>query len=214
MATNCDSTLQCDLQRVTDLLANHCIPLGTQRTNIIPEPARGLCTPRSQLFGAYTQRGVGTTTATWKKYELVKALHRVASHLRSTEHSGEYTCIQLNKHSGMQIHKDTNNEGLSFIIAFGEYQGGRLWVQDCDGTEAPPNALTDAEKALRGAYHDIREQFYVLDGTQYHAAEESQGTRYSLVFFTPRHLHKLNERIWDDLRTLGFPCQSAEAPAC
>jgi hypothetical protein len=202
------SELRAALAEVLALCEHHTIPLAHTRTNIVPGPGLELAMPRSELFGAYTRRGSGITNRTRKCPELVAAMHRVASHLRSPEHSGAYTSIQLNRHTGMKLHRDEQNEGLSFIIACGEYTGGRLWVEDTAGDEPPPHARTEEELGLRGIYHDVHEKFLVFDGMRLHAAEASEGLRMSMIFFTPQNLKQLSSQTWEELSALGFPAEA------
>ena len=38
-----------------------------------------------------------------------------------------YTTMQLNRNYSARLHVDKNNHGPSYIIALGEYEGGRQW---------------------------------------------------------------------------------------
>jgi len=82
----------------------------------------------------------------------------------------KFTSIQYNYNNACAKHKDGNNVGQSYIIAFGNYTGGRLIVYDEEG-ENPE-------------YIDIKEQFYSFNGSIYpHEVEPFTGNRVSLVFF-------------------------------
>jgi len=77
--------------------------------------------------------------------------------------------IQYNYNNGCKKHRDGKNVGLSYIIAFGDYTGGRLIVYDEDDNPE---------------YIDIKEQFFSFNGSKYsHEVEPFQGNRVSLVFF-------------------------------
>lgn len=81
----------------------------------------------------------------------------------------EYTTIQYNYCNRSAKHIDGNNVGTSYIIAFGDYTGGRLIVYDKDD---------------KPEYIDIKNKFYSFNGSEYyHETEEFVGVRVSLVFF-------------------------------
>ena len=48
----------------------------------------------------------------------------------ATETNFFNTTMQLNRNYSARLHVDKNNHGPSYIIALGEYQGGRLWCYD------------------------------------------------------------------------------------
>eukprot|EP00971_Amphidinium_carterae_P105424 2087601-Amphidinium_carterae.2 len=180
-------------------------PLAYTRPNVWTEDTR----PRSVCLGACTIRGSGVTSYTWRHVQVSEWLHRVASKLpNDLGHSGEYTSIQVWQHNGLIPHQDANNLGSSFIIATGNYSGGRLWLQDDDGDQPPPCSEESPPhvRALKGKFVDIQEKFCVFDGTKYHAVEPSKGHRVSFTFFTPQRVHRLSEQAWEDLRELGYPC--------
>lgn len=78
----------------------------------------------------------------------------------------KFNCIQINKNQRCAPHKDTNNEGLSYIIGLGDYTGGWLVVD-----EVP---------------FKIKNGFVKFDGHKTHYTKPFRGTRYSIVFFTTK----------------------------
>ena len=82
----------------------------------------------------------------------------------------EYKQVQMNKNFAAPKHKD-KNKGESICVAFGDYSGGLLCIEDVDG---------DIKK------FDPRYELVKFDGYKYpHWVEPfSDGDRYSLVFFT------------------------------
>jgi predicted 2-oxoglutarate/Fe(II)-dependent dioxygenase YbiX len=81
----------------------------------------------------------------------------------------KYTSIQVNKNMQCAPHRDSLNDGLSYIIGLGDYTGGDLVVHHKDGTTTA---------------HNIRNKFVKFDGHEVHHVEPFEGERYSLVFFT------------------------------
>lgn len=98
-------------------------------------------------------------------------LHEACRMLIAERQPGfSYNCIQINKNQRCAPHKDSNNDGMSFIIGLGEYTGGELVVNDVP--------------------IKIHNRFVQFDGHQTHYTKPFAGTRYSIIFFTvkPRWL--------------------------
>jgi hypothetical protein len=82
----------------------------------------------------------------------------------------ECCALQYNWNQKSAKHKDKNNVGESYIIALGDYEGGRLKVWHNDNEEPE--------------YVDIKNKFFKFNGAKlYHETEDFTGTRLSLVFF-------------------------------
>ena len=76
----------------------------------------------------------------------------------------KYTTIQLNKNVKCTPHIDKNNCGESYVIALGDFAGGRIVIE--------------------GKPCNIRGRWKKFNGKeQGHWTEEWEGTRYSLVYF-------------------------------
>jgi hypothetical protein len=77
----------------------------------------------------------------------------------------DWTSIQVNCNYVCAPHKDTGNTGDSYIVAFGNFVGGEICIED-----APYNIF------LRGL---------IFDGSQHlHWTKDWQGVRYSVVYHT------------------------------
>ena len=80
--------------------------------------------------------------------------------------SFKYTSIQDNRTGDdVRTHKDSYNQGLSYIIALGNFVGGNFHREDMEEV-------------------DIYRKFLKFDGNVLHKPTPHVGTRYSLVFFT------------------------------
>jgi fermentation-respiration switch protein FrsA (DUF1100 family) len=80
-----------------------------------------------------------------------------------------FNSITINSNYKAAKHRDKNNKGDSFLVAFGEYQGGALKI---------------FEGELMGS-HNICCNPIVTDFSKvYHEVEDFTGERYSLVFYT------------------------------
>ena len=76
-----------------------------------------------------------------------------------------FTSIQVNQSYNCKPHYDLHNHGLSYIVAFGDYTGGRLIVE--------------------GKRFDIQYRPLLFDGSKLlHSTTPVEGERISIVFFT------------------------------
>ena len=90
--------------------------------------------------------------------------------------------MQLNRNYSARLHVGKNN-GPSYIIALGEYQGGRLWCYDKDGDT--PRRLPKGQSPFKGFPTSILDREKVVkefDGDQvvdtfYHKGEQVRSAR-------------------------------------
>ncbi|HBY67876.1 MAG TPA: hypothetical protein DEG69_09030 [Flavobacteriaceae bacterium] len=81
----------------------------------------------------------------------------------------EYTSIQVNKNVKCGKHIDRYNKKDSAIIGLGDYTDGSLRIYD------KKNNYEDI---------DIKNKFYIFNGSNYHETLDWTGTRYSVVYFS------------------------------
>lgn len=148
---------------LTDLLERTTFPKCPSRTNVSMEPTRsfvlGTVNYRGQHFlGGKTS---GEARNNKKKPELYAELKNLIA-----EHDPDfaYTTIQVNKNVQCLPHIDKNNVGPSYIIALGDFSGGKL--------------------VLEGEEIDIHNKWLKFDGRLGHWVTPFTGTRYSVVYFT------------------------------
>jgi hypothetical protein len=79
-----------------------------------------------------------------------------------------YTTIMMNHNYEALPHRDKNNDGISCVVAFGDYTGGELKIDDT-------------------LYNLQYRPFFFNASTTTHSVEPiTSGTRFSIVFFRPR----------------------------
>ena len=122
---------------------------------------------RSQSFGLVNRRCLAPdySRQCWKRPYLYKLLLDFGEKYVKIP----YTSITLNDNYKALKHRDKGNVGESFLVAFGDYQGGalKLWEGEREGLI------------------DIKCKPIVLDFSKtYHSVEEFTGNRYSLVYYT------------------------------
>jgi hypothetical protein len=147
-----------------ELLENTKFPKTTSRKNISSSAIQafvlGDVNYRGQAFLDYKTRGPSRYN---KKFPLLfKTLKKL---MKSYDPEFKFTTIQLNKNILSPPHVDKNNVGPSYIIGFGDYEGGKLVIE--------------------GKEHNIQNKFKKFNGTKGHWVTPFKGgDRYSLVFFT------------------------------
>ena len=150
-------------EKVYDLLENTKFPVTKSRKNIsskgIEAFVLGDVNYRGQAALDYRTRGPSRFNKKFPK--LFSSLKKI---MKEKDPSFKFTTIQLNKNILSPPHVDKNNVGPSYIIAFGDYDGGKLVIE--------------------GKEHNIKNRFLKFDGTKGHWVTPFKGTRYSLVFFT------------------------------
>ena len=104
-----------------------------------------------------------------------------------------WSSVQVNQASS-DWHVDTNNTGYSYIVAFGDYSGGRLLTED--------------------AALDLRNQVWRIDGSKRHASESYKGSRTSLVIFTHANVARLPADDRAYLSLIGIPWRKELSNLC
>ena len=115
------------------------------------------------------------------------------------------TSICINAGYGAKRHRDKNNVGPSWSKAFGNFRGGKLKYFYEDDGSVPTGDLDSAPYAII----DLRAGLCLFDG---HCAHEvtpysttsSDEQRYSLVFYTNRHVEKADSYTHRLLEECGF----------
>ena len=115
------------------------------------------------------------------------------------------TSICINTGYGAKRHRDKNNVGPSWSKAFGNFRGGKLKYFYEDDASVPTGDLDSAPYALI----DLRAGLCLFDGhcahevTPYTTTSEDE-QRYSLVFYTNRHVEKADGYTHRLLEECGF----------
>jgi len=151
-----------DYSQVRDIvgyLKNHPVENTKYRTNIAP-------IARSQTYGIVQRRSLppDLSRSSWRHPQLFKMLLDFAEKNVQIP----FTSIQVNDNVVCARHKDKNNKGLSYIVAFSDetgFEGGKLWCENQS--------------------YDINLRPLLFDGSMMlHGTEPFRGVRYSIVFHT------------------------------
>jgi hypothetical protein len=123
----------------------------------------------SQAFGIVNRRMCPPDASrnNWQRPFLYKLLLDFAQKYVDIPYQG----ITVNQNYKAQPHKDRGNQGISYLVAFGDYTGGELKIHEGD---------------LQGT-HNINCKPMKLDFSKVlHSVQDFEGDRYSLVFYNLR----------------------------
>lgn len=118
---------------------------------------------RTQAFGVIRRWSYRPWVSrnTWKRPELWDLLLDFATKHVTIPWDG----VQVNDNYTSLPHRDKGNQGLSYIVGFGDYEGGELNVE--------------------GTLYNINHAGHLFNGSEkLHYTEPWKGSRYSLVFFS------------------------------
>eukprot|EP00928_Gymnodinium_smaydae_P032188 TRINITY_DN23378_c0_g1_i1.p1 TRINITY_DN23378_c0_g1~~TRINITY_DN23378_c0_g1_i1.p1 ORF type:complete len:585 (+),score=156.06 TRINITY_DN23378_c0_g1_i1:71-1825(+) len=182
------------------------VPFSANRKNVIPSGEHAV---RGAVCGLYFYSyRLGISSFALKRPWLTKLL---AAFARAARPDFPFTAIQVNVNYAARPHVDRNNLGRSLIIGLGDYEGGRLWVEDAEGDEAITMQETIRLEAayrtgtvVNGRAEDVRQRWLEFDGNRLHFTKPFSGTRYSLVYFTCDRVAETPPRIRKQLRSMGF----------
>ena len=117
----------------------------------------------TRTFGLGPHQHLRPAARNEEHWELWNALHRAVMEFDPTF---KFSAMQVNKTTGpVWPHVDRHNEGPSYIIGLGDYEGGEFWTE--------------------GRSYNIRNRFLRYNGNLIHYPRPHTGTRYSVVFYSP-----------------------------
>eukprot|EP00971_Amphidinium_carterae_P323447 6427914-Amphidinium_carterae.1 len=76
----------------------------------------------------------------------------------------EHTSIQMNRVSELQVQVDRFNHDTNWVVSFGKYEEGQVWIEQPNGRFAPPN-LPDS--SLRGEFHSTHNRWLHFNPTPF-----------------------------------------------
>jgi hypothetical protein len=177
---------------------------NVSRQNVMKEGVKMVHSDTLGCVASYD--GAILVTAPTSNYpEFAKVLsRRLTDHMPKEfkKHSFGWTSINVNANYAGALHRDANNEGPSFIKAFGDFKGGQLnyWGDDNKAEGSVETCCEAKDKVTM----DISKQLLLFDGNRGHSVENFKGNRYSLVYFCTGQFFKADKRIREELARCGF----------
>ena len=169
-------------------LSQHNIPMNRYR--------KGVGDGRSQCYGIVRKRSLAPDLS--RNSWIDPKLHYLLMLFARQHVAIDFTSIQVNDSLKCARHRDAHNVGDSYIVAFGDYQGGDLILHKVEGT----------------VQHNIKHRPLLFDGGKIdHETADFTGRRWSLVFHTQESPKKFPaiytlknyEAVWrDGLYVIAF----------
>ena len=186
--------------------------------SIPPEMLRGQCglvgapRPLYKTFGAFSHGAMYGTTVV--SQEFPQTTRYINSFLRHHLGKGSYwSSFTLNVNHQLPPHKDRHNldTSPSFLVGFGRYKGGGLWVHDSSTPENKGvSIVTPDGHELRGRVLPTRHRLQQFQAQAWHAPLPWEGRRVTLSAYTTRGIKELSASQQQQLQGLGFRLPQVE----
>ena len=166
------------------------LPLNAHRQSVYDKDRHQI---RGVRFGLLVRRGKGISKADRTFAGALSSIHMLAR-CRPVNHG--YVSIQVNMllpGQSIPVHQDSRNLGDSWVLAFGQYEGGELLVREQNQWKHVHNHLRWI-RLPRDVEHKVE--------------PVHSGIRYSLVLYSPRGCEKALAQapeLQDQLRSSGYP---------
>ena len=112
----------------------------------------------------------------------------------------------------MGLHRDLLNlKGhMNHAITLGSFSGGRVWVEDENGSFPAEVKLRTKTRSLMGTWHDIHDKPITFDARRFHQVEQHEGHMSALAAYIPQAFRWISDENVEILLSLNFPCQNAK----
>ena len=196
-------------------LLRHFCPHGAGR------PCRGAHTKEDAKVtaGAFAHGSFyGVIGVTYKYPETIRYLN---AFLKTLGLKDGWTALSIGWNCRSALHRDAHNarDRKNLTVTFGEFQGGRVWVEDSplpvlQGRDEAPKEpyvlkLPNGD-SVKGGWYDTYKNPTTFPGHLRHFVEDWEGDRFVITAYTPRGRDALSVNERDLLRSFGFPVGHAE----
>ena len=160
----------------------------------------------SGIFGLYAHgafTGVSKNTARYP--QLVKYINSWLVHWYPEL---TYTTLGIGYNTRAPMHRDVNNIGQSATIAFGDYAGGLLWLEDSDQESSGfpvKKKYGPRGQMLLGRDRDTRHRLLLFNPKKWHEVNSWKGCRISVTAYTSRGIRNASDHHLSELARCAFP---------
>ena len=158
-----------------------------------------------QVLGQYSYGTfAGVTLSTYKlRYTTLYLNDFMTSHGAH----GPRSSLSITRNARVKPHRDVNNRGLNYCMAFGSFKGGDLWVEEKSGNTILKVGPDDYRSGRILKHHN---RMNVFDPKKYHAVDEWEGERWSITAFRSRSSEQMTASQSRHLEDFGFSLQGYE----
>ena len=127
--------------------------------------------------------------------------------LRSRFPGGTWTSLAVVLNPRIGLHRDILNMigKPNHAIALGSFTGGRIWVEDDDGTSPEVRVTKRNTQQLWGSWIDMHDEPVSFDARRFHKVEPHEGRMWAIAAYTPQAFACCSSENRDAATALGFP---------
>ena len=126
--------------------------------------------------------------------------------LRSRFPGGTWTSLAVVLNPRIGLHRDILNMigKPNHAIALGSFTGGRIWVEDDDGTSPEVRVTKRNTQQLWGSWIDMHDEPVSFDARRFHKVEPHEGRMWAIAAYTPQAFARCSSENRDAATALGF----------
>ena len=124
--------------------------------------------------------------------------------------NGTWTSIAVLLNPRIGLHRDMQNMvgELNHAITLGNFIGGRVWIEDDEGTSIEKLSKNGKVRKLKGSWFEIHDQPMSFNARRFHKIEQHEGHMWALAAYTPQSFRRCSDEVCLELKELGFPLQA------
>ena len=120
---------------------------------------------------------------------------------------GTWTSIAVLLNPRIGLHRDMQNMvgKLNHAITLGTFNGGRVWIEDEEGTSIETTRKNGKVRELKGTWIDIHDKPMSFNARRFHKIEPHEGHMWALAACTPQLFERCSDEVRSKkLRNLSF----------
>ena len=131
--------------------------------------------------------------------------------LRDRFPNGKWTSLAVILNPRIGLHRDMGNMigMLNHAIAVGDFTGGRVWIEDDEGTSPDEIVMKNKIHRLRGSWFNMHDNPVSFNARRYHKVEPHEGHMWAIAAYTLTAFRRCSDEKKRELTSLGFPLPDA-----
>ena len=158
---------------------------------------------QGQILHSGTLRTVAGISRASNDEEICRAINHF---LRNRFPRKTWTSIAILCNPKMGLHRDLLNlKGhMNHAITLGSFSGGRVWVEDENGSFPAEVKLRTKTRSLIGTWHDIHDKPTTFHARRFYQVEPHEGHMWALAAYVPRASPGSQNELAQRLSSLNF----------
>ena len=149
---------------------------------------RGIGSGSNEIYCTLGLYAYGGNAPSMSKASAAKEACIALNHfLRDRIPDGKWTSLAVILNLRIGFHRDMGNMiGMpNYAIALGRFTGGRVWVEDDQGTSPDEVVMKNKIHPLRGSWIDMHDQPVCFNARRFHKVEPHEGHMWAIAAYTP-----------------------------